>query len=201
VVDAEEQMIARLVPPGSAFVRRELQDLQIVGVRIPEVEGLDPARVRVPVRQRLGSGRGVLHVVPAQKPVRGVHVADDHRDVLEPLVVAPAVHRRRPTPGRGSRSARFLFAQAQADDAAHAEHAEQVLVRVALDLGLGHHLERQDARIEVSARSMSLTVIPIESTRLIGAARSVSECARREQEQCDQQGSGARKATHRRHLA
>jgi hypothetical protein len=43
VIDAEELRPVRRMPPGNALVRRNLQDLEIVGVLILEVEGLDPA--------------------------------------------------------------------------------------------------------------------------------------------------------------
>jgi hypothetical protein len=88
--------------------------------------------------------------VLAQPGVRGVHVADDDRDVLEPLVVAPAVDRDRPALRREIvDQLDLLFAEAQPDDPrAQPEHAEQALVGIALDLDLEHHLEGQHARIE-----------------------------------------------------
>ena len=86
----------------------------------------------------------------AQLRIGRVHVADDDRDVLEPLVVAAAVDGDRAALGREIvDQLDLLVAQAQAHDArAHAEHPEQVLVGIALDLDLGHHLEWQDARVE-----------------------------------------------------
>ncbi|MDX1541066.1 MAG: hypothetical protein R3349_06640, partial [Geminicoccaceae bacterium] len=72
------------MPLRVALAVGEGQDLERIAVRILEVEGLDPAGVRVPVGQALGSGRGEGDVVPAE-PVEGpVHVGDDERDVLEP---------------------------------------------------------------------------------------------------------------------
>jgi hypothetical protein len=92
----------------------------------------------------------MLDVVPAQEPIGRVHVADDDRDVLEPLIVAPAVDRVRPALRREIvDQLDLLVAEAQAHDAgAHAEHAEQMLIGVAMHLDLEDHLERQDAGVE-----------------------------------------------------
>ena len=76
---------------------------------------------------------------------------DDDRDVLEPLVVAPAVLRNWPAFGGEVVDQLDFFAsprRSRGDLGAQAEHAEQVLVSLARDLGLGDHLERQHAGIE-----------------------------------------------------
>jgi hypothetical protein len=41
VVDAHEQVVARAMPLFGTFARRELQDLEMVAVRVAEVERLD----------------------------------------------------------------------------------------------------------------------------------------------------------------
>ena len=46
VIDALEQRRIGFVPPGGVLVRRERQDLEVMAVRVLEVEGLDAARVR-----------------------------------------------------------------------------------------------------------------------------------------------------------
>jgi hypothetical protein len=57
VINAEEQLVGSPVPLRVAFSFRELENLEVVAVRILEVEGLDPAGVRVPVRGGLRFGR------------------------------------------------------------------------------------------------------------------------------------------------
>ena len=89
----------------------------------------------------------MLDVVPAQQRVGLVHVADDDRDVLEPLVVAAAVGRDRPAlGGEEVDQLDLLGAEAQAGDPrAQAEDAEQTLLGLARDLVLGDQLEWQHA--------------------------------------------------------
>jgi hypothetical protein len=145
----------------------------------------------------------VLHLVLAQLRVCGVHVADDDRDVLEPLVVAPAVHRHRPPFRREVvDQLDFLAAQAQAHDArTHAEHAEQVLVGIALDFDLKHHLERQDAGVE-SERAVH--VADRDADRIDPADRcraGALERAQSEQEQGQQQPHGRADAWQRSHYS
>ena len=73
------------------------RDLEEVPIGIAEVEGADPAGVRVPVGQPLRAGRRVLDaVLAAARAYAFVHVADDDRDVLEDAIVGPHVGRHRP---------------------------------------------------------------------------------------------------------
>ena len=95
------------MPVRIALARREPEDLEEVAVRVLEVEGADAAGVRVPVRQPLRRGRGVLDPVLAEPRIGPVHVAHDDRHVLEPAVVAARVGRHRAAPwASGTRSAR-----------------------------------------------------------------------------------------------
>src|SRR5207245_2984543 len=58
VVDTEEHAVTGPMPAGVALVGRELEDLERVPVGIPEVEGADAGRVRVPVgKPAAGSGK------------------------------------------------------------------------------------------------------------------------------------------------
>src|SRR5262249_62080760 len=101
VVDPEKEPVEPVggaMPARIALPFRELEDLQGMAVRIPEVEGLDSSRVLVPVRQPLRAGGGVLDLVLA-KPAGGcVRVPDDDRDVLEGAVIAAKPGWDRPAP-------------------------------------------------------------------------------------------------------
>ncbi len=118
------------MPLLGAFARRELEDFEVVAIGVAEVERLDAAGIRIPVRQRLRFGRRVTHLVVAQPPIRSVHVAHDDRDVLEPEVVAVRIDRNRPSV-RHDEVHQFddFVAQLQPRDPyPHAEDAEQMFV-------------------------------------------------------------------------
>ena len=90
VVDTEKERVLAL-PAGIALTSGKLQDFEDVSIGILEVEGSDPSGIRVPVRQPLRRGRGVLHLGGAQAGIGRVHVAHDDGGVLEGVVVAARV--------------------------------------------------------------------------------------------------------------
>jgi hypothetical protein len=53
VVDAEEELVAGLMPAGRPLVRREPQQLQVMIVGIAELDRLDAGRRNVRRRDRL----------------------------------------------------------------------------------------------------------------------------------------------------
>src|SRR6266404_1815115 len=91
VVDAEKQSVRRLVPLRIALVRREPQNFEVVTIRVTEVEGKDASGTFVPVGNSLRTGRGKLDVVLAQTLVGLVHITNDDRDMLKPMIVAARV--------------------------------------------------------------------------------------------------------------
>src|ERR1044072_899256 len=74
VIDSQKQPVL-LLPLPITFTRRELQNLQPVLVRIPEVKSLDAARVLVPVGQTLWTSRRVFDFVLSQQRISFIHVA------------------------------------------------------------------------------------------------------------------------------
>ena len=128
---------APLVPLRVALAWRELQDLEVIAVRVAEVEGLDAAGVRVPVRQALRAARGVLDLEACAACAYASSMSlTMMRDVLKPSIVAARVDGVRPAARREElHQLDVLVAELQAHDAqAHAEYAEQVLVRRRLRL-------------------------------------------------------------------
>jgi hypothetical protein len=133
VVYAEEEAVLRL-PARIALTRWEVQHLEVVAVRIAEIERRNATGVLVPRGQRLRAGRRVSDAVRAQGSICTVHVAHDDRDVLKPAVVAARVRRNR-TPLRGEELTKLEGLRAEREtDYAHAcaEHAIDVLVVRAL---------------------------------------------------------------------
>src|SRR5262249_20751834 len=136
VVDAEEEAVARTMPPRIPLSRREPQDLQRVTLGILEVKGADPARVRIPVRQPPRRPRSVFHAMLAQPGVSAIHVAHDDRDVLEPAIVASRVRRDRSTSWRQILRQLDLFVpESHPDDAQpEPEHSLEAFVVLSPDL-------------------------------------------------------------------
>src|SRR3954447_11080426 len=87
VIYSQKQAIRRGVPLRIALARREPQDLQRMPVRIAKIERADAARVEVPDRQKLRPRRRMLHLVLPEPLVTAIHVADNDRDVLKPVVI------------------------------------------------------------------------------------------------------------------
>src|SRR5262249_10808984 len=114
------------MPARVALAGREVEDFQVMAVRIAEVKRLDATRIGVPVRQPLWSSGSVPDFVPAQVLIRPVHVIDDNGDVLEPAVVATGVFRDGSTLwGEKLHEIEMLLAQSHTDNAqTQAEDAE-----------------------------------------------------------------------------
>src|SRR5207244_3496565 len=113
------------LPLRVTLAGRKLEDFERMVVRIPEIEGADPAGVGVPVREALRRWRHPPHAVRLEHGVGAVHVAYDDRHVLEPAVVAARVRRgrtaRRSGPGH---QLQRVDAEPEANDAhARAGHA------------------------------------------------------------------------------
>src|ERR671924_1133131 len=100
MIDTQKKPPVRLLPLWIAFARWKVDELQIVAVRILEVESLDASRCFVPIWNPLRAGGGMLYFMSAQLLVGLIHVAHDDSDVLEPLIVAARVHGNRPAFGR-----------------------------------------------------------------------------------------------------
>src|SRR5215475_2033113 len=105
MIDPQEETTVGLLPFRVTFVRWKIDELQIVAVRILEIESLNAGCGLVPIGNPLRAGGGVLYFVGAQLLVGLVHIAHDDSDMLEPLIVAARV--------RGDRSAsrREIFAE------------------------------------------------------------------------------------------
>src|SRR6266700_3266823 len=63
MVYAQEELVRSRVPLGQTLVRGELQYLEVVPVRVLEIECFDSCRVLVPGGQRLGPRRGVSYLL------------------------------------------------------------------------------------------------------------------------------------------
>jgi hypothetical protein len=138
VIDAEKEHVGGTMPFGIAFVRRKLENLQIMAVRISEIEGADAGRILVPFGKALGSGGGVLDLVLTETLVGPVHVANDNGDVLEPAVMTPRVHRYRSSLGSEIfRELDRLFSQPHTHDThAQSEDPLQKFVFAPGDFGI-----------------------------------------------------------------
>src|SRR5215470_4269804 len=66
VVNAEEEIAARPMPPCQSLTFREPQNFQNVIIGIAEVESFNAAGIAVPCRQRLWAAAGILHAVLTQ---------------------------------------------------------------------------------------------------------------------------------------
>ena len=134
---------------GSPLSGRELQDLERMAVGIAEIEGPDARGVGDRLGEQLRPGGSVAHLEAAKPRVCAVHVAHDDGYVLEPVVVAPAVHRRRPARRREVLGElQVLVTQAQAHDAeSHPEHAGQRLIRRSGHLVVAEALVKSSIRV------------------------------------------------------
>src|SRR5215469_11304300 len=88
VIDAQEQLRGRLMPFQLTFLRRELQNLQRVSVRILEVKGANSGCCLEVVGQKLGAGRDLTNLILAKPVIGAIHVACDDGDMLKPAIVA-----------------------------------------------------------------------------------------------------------------
>src|SRR2546429_7816264 len=157
VVDSEEQSSLRPLPLRVTLAGRKLEDFERMVVRIPEIEGADPAGVGVPVREALRRWRHPPHAVRLEHGVGAVHVAYDDRHVLEPAVVAARVRRgrtaRRSGPGH---QLQRVDAEPEANDAhARAGHALEAVVALARRDGVPDLLEprSEERRVGEEGRS------------------------------------------------
>src|SRR5262245_31234935 len=150
MIDAQKEAIGLGLPLWIAFTRWELQDLQMVTIRIFEVKSLNAPSIGVPVWQPLRTGGGMLDLVLAQPLVGTIHVADDERDVLKPAIVTTRIHRDRPAP-RGEEFGQldeFLAEPHPYHPHPQAEHALKLLVDTAGNLDVRDFLERQDTGVK-----------------------------------------------------
>src|SRR2546428_1397297 len=77
MINAEEELLRGAMPFRGAFVRGKLQDFERVSIRIFEVKGLNARGLGVPLREPLGTGRGVFDLVLTQPAISALHVAHD----------------------------------------------------------------------------------------------------------------------------
>src|SRR4029434_570522 len=91
MIHTQKKTAVGLLPLRVPFTRWKVDELQVVAVRILEVESLDAGRRLIPVGNPLRPGGSVRYFMHAQLLVGLVHVADDNGDVLEPLIVAARV--------------------------------------------------------------------------------------------------------------
>lgn len=82
MVDAEKHPVRVQPPFGVTLAGGEMQNLEVVPIRIAEVERGDAARRRVPRGQQLWSARGKGDLEFAQMCERAIHVGDDDRNML-----------------------------------------------------------------------------------------------------------------------
>src|SRR5215510_6039342 len=100
MIDPQKETAVGLLPLRVTFVKRKIDELEIVAVRILEVKSLDAGRGLVPVGNPLPASGGLPYVVRAELLVGLIHVAHDNRNVLEPLIVAARVSGYRSAFGR-----------------------------------------------------------------------------------------------------
>src|SRR5215471_3808559 len=93
----------------------------------------------------------MLHLVLAQPLVRAIHVADNDGDVLKPSVVAAGIGRSRSSSRREEfREFDVLFTEAHpCRSHPKTKHAEEVLVPLAVYLGLRDLLKIQHGGVEL----------------------------------------------------
>src|SRR5262249_50816378 len=91
MVYPKKQLVRGLMPFWRAFVRRKLQNLERVTVRVFEVERSDSGRRLDRLGKRLWTCRRVLNLVLSQPIVGAIHISGDDRDVLKPAIVASRI--------------------------------------------------------------------------------------------------------------
>src|SRR5262249_42736327 len=121
VIDTQKQRTYGMLPFRIAFAFGELQNLQVMAIRIPEVKSLDTASILVPLRQALRTGRRMLNLVLAEQAVSLLHVTYDDGNVLEPAIIAARIDWKRPAAWRKIfRQLQEFLTQFHSDDV-HAE--------------------------------------------------------------------------------
>src|SRR5580765_41021 len=151
MVDTQKKLIRGTVPLLQALIRRELQHLNRMAIRILEVERRDARRVLVPVRKALWSRRSVFYLVLTQPGISLIHVANNDRDVLKPPIITARINWDR-APLRGEILGEFdKFVVEPHPYRAHsqAEYTFQMLIVLASDFGIRHLFERKDFGIEI----------------------------------------------------
>src|ERR1041385_9253431 len=87
VINAHKEVLAWIVPFGQAFLWGEPQNLQNMVIRIAKVKRFDATRILVPGWQGLRAAAGEVDLVLAKPGIRGIHVAYDDGDVLDPAIL------------------------------------------------------------------------------------------------------------------